>query len=79
MTIPDLKEFILIINALTVLITTLAVAISTWQIIKWRMARVEQVLFGNGKPGVLREIEIIKITCAKHHGDNEKHYTGNTS
>jgi len=28
---------------------------------------IEKILFGNGKPGIVRDIENIRIECARNH------------
>lgn len=64
MSIQELKDFIVVANASIAVFVALSSAIGTWVLLRWRVARIEKVVFGNGVPGVLSRLEHLEVAEA---------------
>lgn len=74
MNTQELKDFILLANAGIALVVTVASALATWMLLRWRVARVEKVVFGNGEPSLISRVDHIeqwqaeqKALCRERH------------
>jgi hypothetical protein len=65
--LAGIKEFVIIAVALSTLISVGATLIGTWALLKYRLGVMERILFGNGKPGLIREFENLLRDCATRH------------
>ncbi len=66
--LESLKEFLAVAMAVFAIITTGGSVAGTWILLKWRMDRLDHVVFGNGNQGILDELKSIEIRCATNHG-----------
>jgi hypothetical protein len=66
--LEQIKSFLLLANACLVLGAVVVGAVTARALMRFRLDRQDEILFGKGSnPGLVREIEDMKLNCARNH------------
>lgn len=72
--LQELKTYVTIVMTVLSILTVIGSGIVQWALVKYRIQRLERVIFGNGTPGIQQVVESLNVRqstieaiCREHH------------